>query len=419
VVPEQHLQETEMRDLAEGFDLIAGTRAEIGVLQGIVTMPLRADDLLPLDWVMGFDQDPSPGIVDFTGEVNPCRDPWYCRSLQGSLSPFVGTGDGHRGIDYGTLEDTRGVPFFASHSGHVLVFEGSNVIDGQRALCLAVSQDDSWAFGRSSGLTTSYQHADNIAVRNGDFVHRGQFLGYVGDTGGGWVHLHFEAWHGESIEYGEFADFYNKDFYAMLDQDLIIPGFNDLSIWTEWNSPHYPLVSMSYAPSFSYYPTPTPMPSTDLSLSIDGFDSDWSGQSPILTDRSGDSTIGNLSDLVSVFLATDENYLFLMINAEDGFSLTESQLDIRFDIKPGRQCDESEIGITIQQEALPSYWDSGPCISGQNPLPISGAQFEWADVVELRIPLSIFGDYEYLTPIIVHLNMKGPDGWFTADRIND
>ncbi len=76
----------------------------------------------------------------------------------------------------------RGTPFHAAENG-VVVYAG-NELRGFGNLIL-VRHDGGWV--------TAYAHADEIAARRGDQVHRGQVLGKVGQTGNiASPQLHFE-----------------------------------------------------------------------------------------------------------------------------------------------------------------------------------------------------------------------------------
>lgn len=416
-VPEQRLNDTVTTTLSEGVVVKVGEKAIIGLIQGIITLPLNADGLAALNKVMGFDHNPSKGVRDFTGSTNECYSPWDCTSkLATSQSPYLGTGDSHRGIDYGTFSNPTGIPFFAAHAGFISTYEGSNVVNGIRAICVNVSTDKNWSSGYSNGITTSYQHAGNLAVKDGDYVYRGQFLGFVGNTGTSWTHLHFEAWYGKEFKRTDEGYLYNKDFYAMIIPEFIISGFNNTSIWTVWNNPQESQISplpVTYSPR----PTATPLPISTTSITIDGNDNDWVGLSSVLIDESGDSLDGNSADLIEAYLITDESYLFIMVRAKDSFIRSkEAQMDVMLDLKSGSHCDGSEVGINVQQNSLPAYWDSKICNNAQNVKQISSASVKWGKVVEIRLPLQVLGDFEYIKMINVILNLHD-NKWYSTDSM--
>ena len=116
-------------------------------------------------------------------EVTPSKwpvDGGYVSSEFGSRSnPFDGSGDYHPGID---IAEDYGAPIYASASGYV-----------QRA---------GWYGGYGNyvnishdyGYSTAYGHMSSIKVNTGDYVQKGQVIGYVGSTGySTGPHLHFEV----------------------------------------------------------------------------------------------------------------------------------------------------------------------------------------------------------------------------------
>lgn len=87
----------------------------------------------------------------------------------------------HEGIDIANAHDT---PIYATADGHVR-YAGWSGGYGEMVLV-------SHAFGYS----TLYSHASKVAVRKGDWVRRGQMIGYMGTTGHSTgSHLHYEVWH--------------------------------------------------------------------------------------------------------------------------------------------------------------------------------------------------------------------------------
>ncbi len=98
----------------------------------------------------------------------------------GRANPFDGySSDYHPGID---IAENYGAPIYASASGYV-----------QRA---------GWYGGYGNyvkishdyGYATAYGHMSRIAVSGGDYVQKGQVIGYVGSTGySTGPHLHFEV----------------------------------------------------------------------------------------------------------------------------------------------------------------------------------------------------------------------------------
>lgn len=116
-------------------------------------------------------------------EVTPSKWPvdsgYVSSEFGGRANPFDGSGDYHPGID---IAENYGAPIYASASGYV-----------QRA---------GWYGGYGNyvnishdyGYATAYGHMSSISVSSGDYVEKGQVIGYVGSTGySTGPHLHFEV----------------------------------------------------------------------------------------------------------------------------------------------------------------------------------------------------------------------------------
>lgn len=98
----------------------------------------------------------------------------------GYISAYKGDGRGHKGID---IAAPYGTPIYAAASGTVT--RAANKYDGY-GNSVMVANDD--------GNVTMYAHMSSIAISYGDYVVKGQLLGYVGSTGyATGNHLHFEV----------------------------------------------------------------------------------------------------------------------------------------------------------------------------------------------------------------------------------
>ncbi|MCM1024503.1 MAG: peptidoglycan DD-metalloendopeptidase family protein [Prevotella sp.] len=107
----------------------------------------------------------------------------------GYISAYQGDGRGHKGID---IAAPYGTPIYAAESGTVI--ETGDGWNGGYGNCVRVQHDD--------GNITVYAHQSSIAVSYGDYVVKGQLLGYVGSTGDSTGnHLHFEV-----RSYGTYAN---------------------------------------------------------------------------------------------------------------------------------------------------------------------------------------------------------------------
>jgi murein DD-endopeptidase MepM/ murein hydrolase activator NlpD len=95
------------------------------------------------------------------------------------IDPFNGEGAFHSGVDIGSA---YGQPVVASAEG---VVEFADFLGGYgRAITL----------DHGHGITTRYGHLASFAVFPGQHVHRGDTIGYVGDSGRSTgPHLHYEV----------------------------------------------------------------------------------------------------------------------------------------------------------------------------------------------------------------------------------
>ena len=96
-----------------------------------------------------------------------------------SITQYYGN-NGHRGLDIGI---PSGTPIYASESGQVISAEyhwswGNNVL---------IWHNDTYS--------TRYAHCSSLAVSAGEYVQKGQVIGYAGSTGNSTGnHLHFEVY---------------------------------------------------------------------------------------------------------------------------------------------------------------------------------------------------------------------------------
>ncbi len=107
----------------------------------------------------------------------------------GYISAYQGDGRGHKGID---IAAPYGTPIYAAESGTVI--ETGDGWNGGYGNCVRIQHDD--------GNITVYAHQSSIAISYGDYVVKGQLIGYVGSTGDSTGnHLHFEV-----RSYGTYAN---------------------------------------------------------------------------------------------------------------------------------------------------------------------------------------------------------------------
>ncbi len=115
---------------------------------------------------------------EFDGEFSwPIPNYYNLSSDFGTTRVIYGVRDVHRGMD---IPAPAGTPIFAAADG-------------------VVNTNNHWSYGISvklshgNGVATIYGHMSQRAVNNGDYVTKGQIIGYVGSTGNSTGnHLHFE-----------------------------------------------------------------------------------------------------------------------------------------------------------------------------------------------------------------------------------
>lgn len=119
---------------------------------------------------------PDPG---YSGGFNPC---WPIPGVT-YVSQHYGN-NGHKGID---IAGAYGTPIVAAESGEVIM--GNNYD----------SWGDSWGYYvliyHNGTYTTRYAHLSSLTVSTGQYVTKGQTIGYEGSTGNSTgPHLHFEVY---------------------------------------------------------------------------------------------------------------------------------------------------------------------------------------------------------------------------------
>ena len=120
----------------------------------------------------------------------------FCWPVPGWGSVSCAFGGGHYGMD---IPAAYGTPIVASRSGTVMVANGS----------------DSWGYSwgyyvsiyHDSEFSTLYAHMSSVAVSAGQWVNKGDIIGYVGDTGYSFGnHCHFEVYqNGTRVDPAQFV----------------------------------------------------------------------------------------------------------------------------------------------------------------------------------------------------------------------
>ena len=105
-------------------------------------------------------------------------------------------GNGHYGMD---IPASRGTPIVASRSGTVMTANGSDDWGYSWGYYVSIYHDSTYS--------TLYAHMSSVAVSEGQWVNKGDVIGYVGDTGYSFGdHCHFEVYqNGTRVDPSQFV----------------------------------------------------------------------------------------------------------------------------------------------------------------------------------------------------------------------
>lgn len=125
-------------------------------------------------------------------EIERIQWPTLKNSMIVAGYPAYSNGSAHWGIDIciydddGKLGNTRGAPIYASQDGEVVISKNDgNWNSGFGNYCV---------IDHGNGIMTLYAQADDISVKKGEEVKKGQLIGQIGATGNvTGPHLHFEV----------------------------------------------------------------------------------------------------------------------------------------------------------------------------------------------------------------------------------
>lgn len=241
------LPQTELSPIESARWTISGY-LEIAVTQGEFTLPISSSQFNFIDMIQGFDHDPREdrmAVLGYNGQVNACREWNICnKSKAPSWPPMKGIGPNHSGIDFGYLNSKTSekvqIELLAARPG-VLTNSKST---GGPAIIVVIAPglaDNWWEIKKPIDWRITYGHvADEVVVKTGEKVQRGQAVAFIGKTGASWFHLHWEYLTGKPFKESGLPNWYSKDIFAMTVKEKVIPGFNDRSSWTVYNLPVFP-----------------------------------------------------------------------------------------------------------------------------------------------------------------------------------
>jgi murein DD-endopeptidase MepM/ murein hydrolase activator NlpD len=118
-------------------------------------------------------------LLASTPSIWPVRG-YLSANFGNRIDPFTGQRDFHMGIDVSTPSGTK----IVAPADGVIVSCGTKGGYGNTTI-----------IDHGFGLVTRYGHMDHFNVRPGQRVHRGDVIGFVGNTGRSTApHLHYEVW---------------------------------------------------------------------------------------------------------------------------------------------------------------------------------------------------------------------------------
>lgn len=123
------------------------------------------------------------------------------------IHPITGKVKVHRGQDFAV---NRGTPVYAPADGAIEVTRASKKGSGNFIRIL-----------HTHGFSSSYSHLSKFAVKRGDFVRKGDLIGYSGNTGlSSGPHLHYEVrFVGRSLDPKPFVD-WNIDNFDIIFKNI-------------------------------------------------------------------------------------------------------------------------------------------------------------------------------------------------------
>ncbi|OLQ75419.1 peptidase M23 [Photobacterium proteolyticum] len=121
--------------------------------------------------------------------------------------PVTGTKRLHRGLDFAV---NTGTPIYAPADGVVATVRPNNKGSGNFL-----------RLQHSFGFTSSYSHLQKFAVRSGDFVSKGDLIGYSGNSGlSSGPHLHYEVrFIGRALDPRPFVDWDINNFESIFEKE--------------------------------------------------------------------------------------------------------------------------------------------------------------------------------------------------------
>lgn len=129
-----------------------------------------------------------------------------------------------------------------------------------------------------------------------------------------------------------------------------------------------------------------------LPFTIDGEADDWADYTPVLTDKTGDSDTGSVMDLSELYMAKDDNYLYLMLKAGDKPSdeWASWAVDFVVDLFVQNVCGTSKLNLEVWTERIDYFTvdSADECEASKGPQEFPADYIWGGDGLEVRILLA-------------------------------
>jgi len=185
-VPEQNLNDTKIIPIEQGIKLKVGNKPEIGLMQGFLTLPFVQSQVPDL-YIWGYFDIMNSSITCGTPvSANGTAlnyDGKYTKGGGGnSVTPRVGVGDGHEGLDYSVPIGSYIINASPNAKVWLLPHENNGELRVHTLYQLG-----------NEVYQNAYGHLNVQLVALNDIVYRGQIIGISGKTGASPYHqLHFD-----------------------------------------------------------------------------------------------------------------------------------------------------------------------------------------------------------------------------------
>jgi len=195
-------------DLDERESRLSTVSDRLGELENLVGVSTNSDARLEarLD-VAAINSAVRVAVLESLPNGSPVRNARQSSQFGVRKHPVSGRKRMHRGLDFAV---NIGTPIYAPADGVVETVRPSNKGSGNFL-----------RLQHSFGFTSSYSHLKKFAVRSGDFVNKGELIGYSGNSGlSSGPHLHYEIrFVGRALNPRSFVDWGMDNFEHIFEKE--------------------------------------------------------------------------------------------------------------------------------------------------------------------------------------------------------